>query len=638
MTVTEAVAAGDIDLLRTVIARARSAQDLDAKDAQGRSAFHVCVVRALESNGVKMMFNRFLLMVRILAEAGADINAIDVQCDTPLHLAARSGKRLLAKIIAECGGDPTLRNLKGYTAFDSRRTEEVGDFMMTGAQDFKARGLQVHRPVSPSRNPAAPAGQPLPLPLPLPPPPRQLPRSPGRDRGRARSRSRSRERRRERSRDAAAGRDSRGGGHDKERDSRSRPRSSPGRSDRDRERDRGKAGAASAAAAPAVDVVAAAVRGLRLLGYLGAQVHPNAQRVRSGTAVSGPGLLAVAFPGEAHRADVEALVDFAREEAKAAAAAAAGAADAAAVAAAPQAGAAGTQKRIVIAQGFTDGAKEAAALQGVCLFTAYGGPGGAELLFRNTHAMRLVDRQQRSGAVAAAAAALAAPAPAAGGAAPMDSEPSADKDKDPSATPVSLTAAAAAETSGGPAAPSTAPPAGEYLYVGAQRLHSGTTPPTSTAGGAGAAASGATSGGDAHAEAGAESSALVAELLSGAPPAKWTPRQVAVWADQVAGLGAYMSAFAPLTGEDLLELNPADDDDMEAMGMKGNKVHRRALAKHLERLRRGEWGGGGEQEEGGGGGGEQGAGEREQAQQGAGEGQQQVPVPSGGAEHTGGDA
>ena len=50
----------------------------------------------------------------MLIEANADINAIDKNKTTPLHLAARYGHDKIAKLLIEKGAAVTQKNTKGH--------------------------------------------------------------------------------------------------------------------------------------------------------------------------------------------------------------------------------------------------------------------------------------------------------------------------------------------------------------------------------------------------------------------------------------------------------------------------------------------------------------------------------------------
>lgn len=76
MTVHELAATGDTDLIRRVV-RGYSKYQLDSRDEQGRTCFHVAIGRALQCSFNKPQFNAYLATVRLLADAGADINIAD---------------------------------------------------------------------------------------------------------------------------------------------------------------------------------------------------------------------------------------------------------------------------------------------------------------------------------------------------------------------------------------------------------------------------------------------------------------------------------------------------------------------------------------------------------------------------------
>mmetsp|Transcript_18942 Transcript_18942/g.48268 ORF Transcript_18942/g.48268 Transcript_18942/m.48268 type:complete len:401 (-) Transcript_18942:65-1267(-) len=66
--------------------------------------------------------------VRLAIEDGVDVNFRDAWGDTPLHLAARSGKLRMATLLLDSGADPTITNRSGERAAEVSKT---GEMMMT---------------------------------------------------------------------------------------------------------------------------------------------------------------------------------------------------------------------------------------------------------------------------------------------------------------------------------------------------------------------------------------------------------------------------------------------------------------------------------------------------------------------------
>ena len=56
--------------------------------------------------------------VKLLLEAGADMDKRDKRGCTPLHNAAKNGHAACGQLLLDAGADATVRNADGKTAFD----------------------------------------------------------------------------------------------------------------------------------------------------------------------------------------------------------------------------------------------------------------------------------------------------------------------------------------------------------------------------------------------------------------------------------------------------------------------------------------------------------------------------------------
>jgi ankyrin repeat protein len=98
-----------IEKLERLIAHGADVNRPAAND--GRTALHVAA-------GWGYKGERSLTVIRILLASGADIDARDMQRQTPLHWAAQEGNRDAAELLVQNGADQTVRDNGGKAPVD----------------------------------------------------------------------------------------------------------------------------------------------------------------------------------------------------------------------------------------------------------------------------------------------------------------------------------------------------------------------------------------------------------------------------------------------------------------------------------------------------------------------------------------
>ena len=99
-----AASSGDPEVLREIL---RYHPDLEHRDYQGQTAiFHAAEFRDKDKKGARVE------CIRLLAEAGANVNARDVDGNTPLH---KTFPTDVEEELLKVGADVNARNNKGET-------------------------------------------------------------------------------------------------------------------------------------------------------------------------------------------------------------------------------------------------------------------------------------------------------------------------------------------------------------------------------------------------------------------------------------------------------------------------------------------------------------------------------------------
>lgn len=100
-----------VRLLRAVLHRSTSSEILDIKDFQGDTALHIAVKTTRS-----ISLQHSLRVVAALLDAGANIEALDEEKNTPLCIAASGGFEALVHMLLIGGADINVRGVDGYSA------------------------------------------------------------------------------------------------------------------------------------------------------------------------------------------------------------------------------------------------------------------------------------------------------------------------------------------------------------------------------------------------------------------------------------------------------------------------------------------------------------------------------------------
>ena len=85
--------------------------------------------------------------VRLLLARGADVNRVDTDGYTPLHLAAKSGSRELCQLLLDSGADANPRDKQGATPLHMVKTGSLSQVLLDGGADFNAVDEDGNTPV-----------------------------------------------------------------------------------------------------------------------------------------------------------------------------------------------------------------------------------------------------------------------------------------------------------------------------------------------------------------------------------------------------------------------------------------------------------------------------------------------------------
>ncbi|GIL43221.1 hypothetical protein Vafri_1023 [Volvox africanus] len=122
-TVHAAASAGDVDLLKKLVAEGAN---VDEADEEGRTALHFAAGYGE------------IECVKVLIEAKAKLDAVDTNQNTALHYAAGYGQAESVKLLLESGADRTAKNLDGKTALEVAELNEQADVIAALKETEKA--------------------------------------------------------------------------------------------------------------------------------------------------------------------------------------------------------------------------------------------------------------------------------------------------------------------------------------------------------------------------------------------------------------------------------------------------------------------------------------------------------------------
>eukprot|EP01112_Ceratiomyxa_fruticulosa_P013194 TRINITY_DN3695_c0_g1_i2.p1 TRINITY_DN3695_c0_g1~~TRINITY_DN3695_c0_g1_i2.p1 ORF type:complete len:733 (+),score=150.04 TRINITY_DN3695_c0_g1_i2:250-2448(+) len=111
----EACFLGNVEVVKYLLSRGAS---VELRDNDGLTPLHsACSVRQQTEKGEISKIEDRLAIIRLLHEAGANINGLDRSNSTPLHTTAFRGEEgfEIAKVLLELGANPTLENIQKWT-------------------------------------------------------------------------------------------------------------------------------------------------------------------------------------------------------------------------------------------------------------------------------------------------------------------------------------------------------------------------------------------------------------------------------------------------------------------------------------------------------------------------------------------
>lgn len=123
----EAAVKNDINELKEILATSRTASGSIQKQEDLSALLSETLLEAACHGQTGCM--------RVLIEAGADMNGTSSVCWTPLHYAAYSGQQAACSLLIELGADLEIKNQEGETPLDlaKRNTNQAAAGLIEGA-------------------------------------------------------------------------------------------------------------------------------------------------------------------------------------------------------------------------------------------------------------------------------------------------------------------------------------------------------------------------------------------------------------------------------------------------------------------------------------------------------------------------
>ncbi len=126
-----AITKNNKDIIRLLI---NAGADVNVMDQMGSSLLHqaiekknIEIFKMILSAGMSHLFHHLLRSTYPLIYAGANVNVVDRYGETPLHLAVEKNNTVIIKLLVDAGADESIRNMYGRTPFASCKAKALSN-------------------------------------------------------------------------------------------------------------------------------------------------------------------------------------------------------------------------------------------------------------------------------------------------------------------------------------------------------------------------------------------------------------------------------------------------------------------------------------------------------------------------------